>query len=96
MKAGAAVMAKIGEVMKIGGGKSEPALHRRKNRTKTLAVTAGITDAHHAGCLLDCQSSVYGFVRRHGVHAVVPAARAALLPAIRPKTVPIVMPTPAT
>jgi len=52
MKAGAAVMAKIGEVMKIGGGKSEPALHRRKNRAKPLAVAARIANAHHAGCFL--------------------------------------------
>jgi len=53
MKAGAAVMAEIGEVMKICRGESEPALHRRENRAKTLAVTAGVTDAHYAGCFLN-------------------------------------------
>ncbi len=110
VQAGAAVVAQIGQVVHVGLAEFQPARHGRKDGAKAFAVAAGIADlqlarhfrlgraGHHltvgqgprlAGQLLKL------------LHAAAPyscmlrAARAAWVPAMRPKAVPMDMPTPA-
>ena len=76
-----AVVAEVREVIQIALGKLQPALHRRKHGAEAFAIAAGIAD----------RQQTIAFTRQRDQFA----ASAACLPAMRPNTVPIVMPKPA-
>ena len=106
MKAGPAVVAQIGHEMQIGLRKSQPARHGWEHGAKAFAVAACIANLQLAcgfafglggGPLAIGQ--VFGFLGEllQRAHGATPdkAACAACVPAMRPKAVPIDMPTPA-
>ncbi len=109
VQAGAAVVAEVGEVVDVGLGELEPARHRRKDGAKAFAVAAGVADLqlprdlglraveHVARRRPRRGAARFGDQRFKRLHARLraEAAAAAPLPAMRPKAVPIVMPTPA-
>ena len=109
MQAGAAVVAQIGQVVHVGHAELESARHRGKHRAKGFAIAAGIADLHlprHLGHFRrglaigqGARLLRQGFNRLHQaisfITCLLNAAAAACVPAMRPKAVPMVMPTPA-
>ena len=110
VEAGAAVVTEIGEVVDVGVPEFEPPGHRRKDGAEALAIAAGVADLHDARELGLGGRRGRSRMRRAGRepgglerkrikrrHAAClsDAEAAACVPAMRPNTVPIVMPTPA-
>ncbi len=106
MQACAAVVAQVGEVMDICFAKFQATCHGGEHGTKTFAVATGIANLQLArdlgfrgGEFAIRQSAGFLGEDVEDVHAGTPraalAAFAAFVPAMRPKAVPIDMPTPA-
>ena len=92
--------------MDISPAKLEPTRHRRKDRTKSLAVTAGVADRITRATSFSLALRTHRDAGRQcgrlagqrvkGCRCCPRLAAAASAPAIRPNAVPIVMPTPPT
>ena len=88
--AGAAGMAEIGEIVEVAVGERAAHLHRGKHRAEPLAIAAGVADRHQpVGFLQDCVRMLFVPARFSVSHC------RRFPPAIRPNTLPIVMPMPA-
>jgi hypothetical protein len=104
VQAGTATVAEVCQVVEISVGERAAHLHGRKDRTKAFAVPAGIADRHQPVGLgkegagmkdLGCSVNVHAISIVAGAGRLARTSAAASRPAMRPNTLPIVMPIPA-
>ena len=100
--AGAAGMAQVGQIVEITVPELTPQLHRGEHRAEPLAIAAGVADRHQSVGFCQSLAGMDGLGKGMNVHAPISfvsdprrACAAALCPARRPNTLPMVMPMPA-